>query len=184
MKKMWVLSVALLVGIAVGSFTLGPVISQVVNSLVMVPSATGSAPYFGASGSDTNIGVQLRPKGTGAFQLKGDTAGVHLEAQNATPPTLSACGSSSGSSSAVETGSNDMFGRFTAGTSATSCTLTFATDWSQVPFCVITGSNVGGTSITTIASVPRLASSFTTSFIATLFRAGDTLTYHCGGRFS
>jgi len=45
-----------------------------VNELTFANAATGNAPSFTASGGDSNISINLVPKGTGQVQINGNTA--------------------------------------------------------------------------------------------------------------
>jgi hypothetical protein len=45
-----------------------------VNELTLANAATGNAPSFTASGGDSNISINLVPKGTGQVQINGNTA--------------------------------------------------------------------------------------------------------------
>ena len=45
--------------------------ASAVNEVTMTNAAAGSGPQISATGGDTNIGLDLRPKGTGALQLTG-----------------------------------------------------------------------------------------------------------------
>lgn len=46
-------------------------VASAVNYLISNGSATGNSPSFAVDGSDTNIGLALTPKGTGALQVTG-----------------------------------------------------------------------------------------------------------------
>ena len=47
--------------------------SSAVNELTFANAATGNAPAFTASGGDTNVDINLVPKGSGVVQQNGAT---------------------------------------------------------------------------------------------------------------
>lgn len=49
-------------------------LAQNVNSLIVVPSATGAAPQLACTGSDTNCSIAIVPKGTGGVVLNNVVA--------------------------------------------------------------------------------------------------------------
>ena len=55
--------------------------SAVVNSLTVTPANTGSAPVLASAGSDTNIDLNLTPKGTGNVRFGTYTANMALTVQ-------------------------------------------------------------------------------------------------------
>lgn len=59
----------------------------------------------------------------------------HLAPGLGTAPTVSSCGTGSPT---VASGSTDVAGRLTEGTSAAGCTLTFANAFATAPFCTVT----------------------------------------------
>lgn len=174
MKKNLLLGVMLVVGILIGSFTLGPVISQVVNSLVLVPASTGGEPSLSASGSDTNIDVALRPKGTGMVGPSGLTGlGAKLGGKNASAPSVQSCGSG------TVTGS-DIGGKITLAGGANSCIVNFGSAWAREPFCTIALSNITNQQN---ATIPRLSFVGTASFRVASATSGDEFNYICVGRY-
>jgi len=50
--------------------------ASAVNELTLTNAATGNAPQISATGDDTNINLQLTPKGTGKVVLSGNTVNV------------------------------------------------------------------------------------------------------------
>ncbi|MCA9335207.1 hypothetical protein KC953_03630, partial [Candidatus Saccharibacteria bacterium] len=60
-----------------------------INRVDVYNSATGNAPYFIPSGADTNIGLNLRSKGTGTVQANGVEVTTISSAQTLTNKTIS-----------------------------------------------------------------------------------------------
>lgn len=56
---------------AVDAFILDGTTASIVNGLTFAASATGNAPSIQAQGSDTNIDIELTPKGTGIVTVDG-----------------------------------------------------------------------------------------------------------------
>ena len=99
--------------------------------------------------------------------LKG--TGHHFGDASGTAPTPSSCGTSP----AMRSGSTDMAGEVTEGTTATGCTITFATAYTAAPFCVVTsqtGSVVLSYTLSTSAITITHASASSTK-----------INYHCMG---
>lgn len=63
-------------------FRLDMTVATPVNALTLKASATGVAPSIEARGSDTNISVNIVPKGTGTLQVNGSTVGSGDSDQN------------------------------------------------------------------------------------------------------
>jgi hypothetical protein len=57
----------------------------------------------------------------------------HLLASSASTPALSSCGGSP----AIVASSTDVAGKYTSGSAATTCTITFATTWGTAPTCIV-----------------------------------------------
>lgn len=56
--------------------------ASAVNEVTLANAATGNAPTFTASGGDTNISINLVPKGTGTIQYNGTEIGFRTIPQN------------------------------------------------------------------------------------------------------
>jgi len=101
---------------------------------------------------------------TGGLQIQ-----KHLESRGTAPAVAGSCGSSP---TIVGT---DVAGKVTTGTgSPTSCTVTFATTWTNAPACTVTNE--------TTANLARAVSTTTTVVLSGTFVAGDVLSYICLGR--
>lgn len=70
-------------------------IATSVNEFTIASAATGDGPQLEATGDDTNINIELIPKGTGYVDIQG---GVQFEAQQVTP------NNDSGAASTIEDG--------------------------------------------------------------------------------
>jgi hypothetical protein len=104
---------------------------------------------------------------TNLFNNAG-TVGVQLNTGTAAP-TLTACGTGT-----VSANSRNSFGEITA-TGATACTVTFgAPNWTNAPFCVVTGDNA-------LITTPYVSARSATAFTVSGLTAGDKFSYHCGG---
>ena len=130
---------------------------------VASPLQNGAPTGPSVTGSDTASGVYF---GTNRVGISG-----HLEGGSGTgdTPALSTCGTSP----ALATGSTDLAGKITVGTTASNaCTLTFGTAFTAAPFCVVqnlttgAGANVYAVNTTTIVWSSALADS-------------TVLMYHC-----
>lgn len=128
------------------------------NGLVNAPSVTGQ---------DTSSGLYFVTGSVGISKhlSTGSVATANL-------PVLSTCGTSP----ALASGSTDMAGKITVGTSASNaCTLTFGTAYTSAPFCVVQNATTGaGANVyaTTSASTIVWSSALADSTI---------LIYHCIG---
>ena len=101
---------------------------------------------------------------TGGLQIQ-----KHLESRGTAPAVAGSCGSGP---TIVGT---DVAGKVTTGTgSPTSCTVTFATTWTNAPACMVTNE--------TTANLARAVSTTTTVVLSGTFVAGDVLSYICLGR--
>lgn len=56
-------------------------VTSAVNGIDFFAAATGTAPYFLAFGSDTNINLNLKSKGSGSVMANGDTLATIISAQ-------------------------------------------------------------------------------------------------------
>ena len=101
---------------------------------------------------------------TGGLQVQR-----HVESRGTTPAVAGSCGTSP---AIVGT---DVAGKVTTGTgSPTSCTITFATAWTNAPACMVTNE--------TTANLARAVSTTTTVTLSGTLVAGDVLAYMCIGR--
>lgn len=71
--------------------------SSAVNELTLANAATGNAPSISATGTDSNISINLVPKGTGTVQVSGSPILSVSTAWTAFTPTFSGSGGSAGS---------------------------------------------------------------------------------------
>ena len=154
-------------GVLIGGTTSTPPLlipvppSGAVNGLQITAASSGTAPALGAQGGDANISLAIVPKGNGAIQMQN-----HIASSGALP-TLSACGTSP----SITTGSTDTRGAITEGTTATGCTIAFATAYATAPVCVVSSPN---------GILPTSYSASTTALtIANASATGDQFTYAC-----
>ena len=66
----------------VNLFTFDGTTASSVNGLTWVTGATGSVPQIQARGSDTHIGLNLVPKGTGTIQISGNATAGYEDANS------------------------------------------------------------------------------------------------------
>lgn len=129
-------------------------------------SATTAAVIYGAAGSDTNIGINVTPKGAGIV-----TVANHLVTSGTAPSITANCGTS------PSVAGNDTSGRITVGTGGTdvACTLTFAATWTTAPSCQCNDEST--------ALLFKCAATTSTLVItaAAPLGAADKITYHCIG---
>ncbi len=86
-------------------------------------------------------------------------------------PAVSTCGTSS----ALATGSTDVAGKITVGTTASNaCTLTFGTAWTTAPFCVVQNKTTGAAANVYTVSTTAIVWSSALADSSELF-------YHCIG---
>lgn len=113
------------------------------NYLSLAGGTTGNAATITATGSDTNVSLNLLTKGTGVTKFVSDVQ----FAGNA--PAVTSCGSGT-----LTTGSKDHKGSVTGITAATACTITFSQALATAPACTFSdsaGTAVGISSISTAA---------------------------------
>jgi hypothetical protein len=120
------------------------------------------------------IRFSLSPAGssTVAERFRIDSAG-HPEWTAATPPT-----SDCGTDDTFETGSTDVVGRIEVGTTpGSTCTITFATAWTNAPHCSVNNEDSAARAVTIVTTTT------TTALItfASAPDAADSLSYHCQG---
>ena len=94
-----------------------------------------------------------------------------------TIPAISSCGTGSPS---VATGSNNIAGQFTMGTSATTCTITFAHAYPNHAFCTADPASSGGAAITGGYYISATSASAFTLTIGTS-TSSLVFNYTCGG---
>ena len=99
---------------------------------------------------------------------------THMEGSGTAIGAITGCGTGS---PAAATGSTDIAGKITEGTTATGCTVAFANTYTNSPFCVCTA-NAGGAAAACDAS----GSTATSLVIVNTSATGDVITYHCIGR--
>jgi len=96
--------------------------------------ANGAATNPTISGQTVTKGVYFSATGVGV------AGHVHTGANTGNAPAVSTCGTSA----ALATGSSDVAGSITVGTSASNaCTLTFGTAYTAAPFCVVQNKTTG-----------------------------------------
>lgn len=119
------------------------------------------------TGSDTSSGLYF---GTGYVGISKHLVAGSVATANL--PVLSTCGTSP----ALATGSTDMAGKITVGTSASNaCTITWGTTYTTAPFCIFQNATTGaGANVysTTSATAVVFSSALADSTI---------LIYHCIG---
>lgn len=160
-----------------------------VNSLNLANAATTTSPTLTATGSDTNIGINLINKGTGGVTVTSTNTtqsslatGLILGNPGVSPghftstgtaPTVATNDCGSTSQGTVSAGSTDVKGKFVVGTLAvTSCSITFNTAFSTAPTCITQDdTNILATKVTTTTT------KLTT--IGSVSLSGDTVSYHC-----
>ena len=114
-------------------------------------------PYKVHISADTSGGIDV---------FKADGATAHVGVAGAPSPTLGGCGSGA----ALQPGSSDMYGVIHVGTTATSCAMSFANAFVNVPMCQVTarsGAMTGYTPTTSGITVTGAA------------LGGLYLDYHC-----
>jgi len=168
---------------AVGTSTSGPFLLSV--------SSSGPVAIAGATtiqGAVPLLSTSTLQSGTTFFVSSGTVSGSFLVTGNSvlggivdtahfntrgSVPSLSSCGATP----AITTGSTDVSGQITEGTgSPTGCTVTFASAWTNAPFCVVQTTSTVTTA--TVSSTTNSQFSITTSVPI----PSNTITYHCIGR--
>jgi len=113
---------------------------------------------------DNSDAILSNVTATGGLQIQ-----KHVESRGTTPAVAGSCGTSP---TIVGT---DVAGKVTTGTgSPTSCTITFATAWTNAPACMVTNE--------TTPNLARAVSTTTTVILSGTLVAGDVLAYICFGR--
>ena len=141
-------------------------VASAVNYLRMINSATGVAPEIAVAGTDADISLNLRSKGTGVIAARGNlfgdaniTATANLIARNIISASAVPVASTCGTTPVVDANSTNISGNFTTGTgSPTACTLTFANAYPTAASCVVTAANAAAVGTTVRVSAPAAAS--------------------------
>jgi hypothetical protein len=97
--------------------------SSAVNEFTIANAATGSGPTISSTGDDTNIDINLTPKGTGDVVLAGDTVKV---GDSAAAATLTSNGA--GTLTVTTGGASDLILNTNSGTNSGNITITDAAD--------------------------------------------------------
>jgi hypothetical protein len=131
---------------------------------VVIEAAEGQSTTNLQEWRDNSDAILSNVTATGGLQIQ-----KHVESRGTTPAVAGSCGTSP---TIVGT---DVAGKVTTGTgSPTSCTLTFATAWTNAPACMVTNE--------TSANLARAVSTTTTVILSGTLVAGDVLAYICFGR--
>lgn len=121
-----------------------------------------------AISSGSNEQLKITGKGTGSVQI-----GTHLETTGTAPAVSNTSANSCGTTAATIVGT-DNGGKVTVGAvSGTSCTVTFATAFTNAPACVANNE--------TTANLLNAISTTTTVILSGTMVGGDVLTYVCMG---
>lgn len=128
----------------------------------------------GVFGVDNRAYLGVEVGGTGTNRPVNLIGANYSITSTLTPAVTNTTANSCGTSPATIAG-NDNAGKVTVGaTAGTSCTVTFATAFSNAPSCSVTNE--------TTANLSRATSTTTTVILAGTFAAGDSLAYVCLGR--
>lgn len=125
--------------------------------LMSTASSTNNQPQF-----------QIQATSTSNIIFQVDQYGHIMASSTRATPGISSCGTGS---PAMGVNANDDVGSFTTGTSASACTITFASAYSQTPVVVVSDSNT--TAVIDISSISTTA--FTISLASAL--SADTVYY-------
>lgn len=143
-----------------------PVTVNSAGSMALTGNLSGNQVLFDSASNNT-IGKSTA-NGLMNFTNNGATVGIQFN-EGTAAPTVTSCGTGT-----VSANSRNTAGEITA-TGATACTVTFgAPNWTNSPFCVVTGDNA---LVTTPYVSARSASAFTVSGLT----AGDKFSYVCVG---
>lgn len=159
--------------------------ASAVNSLRVAGSATGAALPISATGADTDVSIQLTPKGAGRVVAASPvtiTTGAQpnqIRTAQTTPPTCSTnCGTSP---SIVGTDTAMLVTMGATGSPASGWVVTFNGTWAAAPSCVVqmakTGMVVGKQALTAVASTGVL----TVVTNGTAPANADVYAVHCFG---
>lgn len=138
----------------------------------------------GGEGNGSNVAILASAAGGSiAYSFYGSAGifynaalvdlGAHVETTGTATTALTSCGTGSPS---IATGSTDVGGQFTEGTTAAGCTMTFKGTYTNSPFCVCTAKGAAATACDASGSTA-------TSLVVTNASAtGTVITYWCTGR--
>lgn len=146
------------VGLLLGTIFAAPVVAQGIigifqNGVATGPSVRGT--------SDATSGLYFGTGFTGVTK--------HLATSTASAPTLSTCGTSP----ALGTGSSDMAGKITVGTTASNaCTLGFGTAYTTAPFCIVQNATTGAGAFSASVSTTNIV-------LGGTLADGSELYYNC-----
>jgi hypothetical protein len=127
----------------------------------------------GAETVSTTLDVTGNATVNNKLKIVAATGHVNVLGTAITTGDLSSCGTTP----AVATGSTDVAGRITEGTTATGCTLTFKNSWTNVPFCTCTGETSG-----VAAVLVGCHATATTLVLENASASSDTYQYFCVGQ--
>lgn len=133
-----------------------------------VTDAFGTTDLNLQTSSTTGPIFQVQATSTSNILFQIDQYGHLLASSTGATPTISSCGTGSPSMGA---NANDVVGDFTTGTSASACTITYASPYSSTPEVLITDSNT--------SAVVDVSSRSTTGFTISLASAlsADNVSY-------
>jgi len=153
--------------------------------LAQLPSGDALFMSFGASnkmqfGTNNTIGVTFYPNGgfeagatSGTDRGIGTITALKALMTGAAAPTASSCGTGP----AVDSGSSSNAGKFTIGTGATACTLTFANAFTTNAYCTVTPLAQPAA----VANIPYISAQSGTAFTVSGGTASTAYQYTCGG---
>jgi hypothetical protein len=123
--------------------------------------------YFQPNGGVTELTVLS----TGTTAVHNVSAPIHLSSVAA--PVASTCGTGS----AVDAGSSAQAGKFTIGSGATACTLTFAVAYPTNTYCTVTPAAQPAA----VSNIPYISAQSKTAFTVSGGAASASYYYTCGG---
>ncbi len=139
------------------------------NSVHVTGTSTQDGAITASSTADITGNLTVNSK----WGIVAATGHVVAKGTAITTGDLSSCGTGS---PAVATGSTDVAGKITEGTTATGCTLTFKNSYTNVPFCTCTGETSG-----VAAVLVGCHATATTLVLENASATADTYTYVCIG---
>lgn len=146
----------------------GVVVATTSPNAFVVTDGFGTQQLVDQTASTTGVIFAVSATTTGNPILFSEDQYGHLTASSTrATPSISSCGTGS---PVMGTNANDAWGSFTTGTSASSCTITFASAYSSTPIVVISDSNT--------SAVADVSSISTTAFTVSLASALSTVTVY------